>query len=213
VKKKNKQRSEYYQSIARYYFKQRGAPFFLSSTELKLVEKWERMEIPLPVVLEGIKRAFDNYMKKPGRKTKIQTLAYCESQVLKAFAQHRDRRVGGEWKGPARTEKKNRARTQIKEFLVTLPGQIKYLQEPYSRAQRLFSHSHADEEELERIEAEVEELIWEHSPEEEKERVKMEVRTEYKIEEGEEFLRILRIKLVKALRDIYKIPYISLFYY
>lgn len=213
MKRKNSQRSEYYQSIARYFFKQRGAPFFLSSTELNLVEKWEQMEIPLPVVLEGIKRAFDNYMKKPGRRTKIQTLAYCENQVLTAFAQHRDRRVGGERKKIGRTEKKNRARTEIKKFLLTLPFQLGYLKEPYSRAQRLFSHSHVDEEELERIEGEVEELIWEHSLKEERERVKTDVRAEYKIEEGEEFLRILRIKLVKALRDRYKIPYISLFYY
>jgi hypothetical protein len=213
VKRKNNQRSEYYQSIARYFFKQRGAPFFLSSADLDLVEKWEKMEIPLPVVLEGVKRAFDNYRRKPGRKTRIQTLAYCENQVLKAFDQHRDRRVGRERKRMVRTEKKNRARDEIKKFLSTLPDQIGYLKDAYSRAQRLFSHSHVDEEELERIEGEVEELIWEQSLEEERERIKADVRAEYKIEEGEEFLRILRIKLVKALRDRYKIPYISLFYY
>ncbi|MGD2246512.1 MAG: hypothetical protein PVI11_08205 [Candidatus Aminicenantes bacterium] len=213
MKRKNNQRSEYYQSIARYFFKQRGAPFFLSSADLDLVEKWEKMEIPLPVVLEGVKRAFDNYRRKPGRKTRIQTLAYCENQVLKAFDQHRDRRVGRERKRMVRTEKKNRARDEIKKFLSTLPDQIGYLKDAYSRAQRLFSHSHVDEEELERIEGEVEELIWEQSLEEERERIKADVRAEYKIEEGEEFLRILRIKLVKALRDRYKIPYISLFYY
>jgi len=213
VKRKNEQRSEYYQSIARYFFKLRGAPFFLSSAELNRVEKWEKMEIPLFVVLEGIKRAFDNYMRKPGRKTKIQTLAYCENQILNAFDQYRDRRVGGERKIRGRTEKKNQAKDEIKKFLDTLPGQIGYLKGAYSRAQRLLSHSHVDEEELERIEGEVEGLIWEHSSEEERERVETDVRSEYKIKEGEEFLRILRIKLVKALRDRYKIPHISLFYY
>ena len=213
MKRKNEQRSEYYQSIARYFFKLRGAPFFLSSTELNLVEKWEKMEIPLFVVLEGIKRAFDNYMRKPGRKTKIQTLAYCENQVLNAFDQYRDRRVGGERKIRGRTEKKNQAKDEIKKFLDTLPGQIGYLKDAYSRAQRSLSHSHVDEEELERIEGEVEGLIWEHSSEEERERVETDVCSEYKIKEGEEFLRILRIKLVKALRDRYKIPHISLFYY
>ncbi len=213
MKRKNEQRSEYYQSIARYFFKLRGAPFFLSSAELNRVEKWEKMEIPLFVVLEGIKRAFDNYMRKPGRKTKIQTLAYCENQILNAFDQYRDRRVGGERKIRGRTEKKNQAKDEIKKFLDTLPGQIGYLKGAYSRAQRLLSHSHVDEEELERIEGEVEGLIWEHSSEEERERVETDVRSEYKIKEGEEFLRILRIKLVKALRDRYKIPHISLFYY
>jgi hypothetical protein len=212
VKRENL-RSEYYQAIARYFYKQRGAPFFLSSRELDLIEKWEKMEIPLPVVLEGIKRAFDNYMRKPGRKTKIQTLAYCENQILKAFDQHRDRRVGNERKRLERTEKKSRARAEIKKFLDTLPGQIGYLKDAYSQAKKLFSQGPVDEEELERIEGEVENLIWEHSLEEERERIKRHVRTEYKIEEEEELSRILRIKLVKALRDRYKIPYISLFYY
>ncbi len=213
MKGKDNQRSEYYQSIARYFFKQRGAPFFLSSTELNLVENWEKMEIPLPVVLEGIKMAFDNTMRKSGRKTKIQSLAFCENQVLRAFDRHRDRRVGGERKRLERTGKKIRANAEIKKFLDILPSQIEYLKDAYSRAQRLFSQRHVDEEELERIEAEVEDLIWEHSLEEERKRVKKDVRSEYKIEEGEEFLRILRIKLVKAIRDRYKIPYISLFYY
>ncbi len=213
MKRKDNQRSEYYQSIARYFFRQRGAPFFLSPTELNLVEKWEKMEIPLPVVLEGIRMAFDNYMRKPGRKTKIQSLSYCENQVLRAFDQYRDRRVGGERRRLERAEKRIRANAEIKKFLNILPGQIEYLKDAYSRAQRLFSQGPVDEEELERIEAEVEELIWEHSLEEERERVKKDVRSEYKIEEGEEFLRILRIKLVKILRDRYKIPYISLFYY
>ncbi len=213
MKRKDNQRSEYYQSIARYFFRQRGAPFFLSPTELNLVEEWEKMEIPLPVVLEGIRMAFDNYMRKPGRKTKIQSLSYCENQVLRAFDQYRDRRVGGERRRLERAEKRIRANAEIKKFLNILPGQIEYLKDAYSRAQRLFSQGPVDEEELERIEAEVEELIWEHSLEEERERVKKDVRSEYKIEEGEEFLRILRIKLVKILRDRYKIPYISLFYY
>lgn len=213
MKRKDKQRSEYYQSIARYFFKQRGAPFFLSSTELDLVTKWEKMKIPLPAVLEGIKGAFENYRRKPGKKTRIQTLTYCEPAVLNAFDQYRERRVGHERSRMERAEKKNRASAEIRKFLDTLPETISYLQEAYSRAHRLFSLGPVDEEELERIEGEVEELLWEHTSEEERERIKADVRSEYKVEERKEFLRILRIKLVKAQRDKYKIPYISLFYY
>ncbi|TEU05067.1 MAG: hypothetical protein E3J22_06235 [Candidatus Aminicenantes bacterium] len=213
MKRKSKQRSEYYQSIARYYFKQRGAPFFLSSAELDIIAKWEIMKIPLPVVLEGIKRAFENYLRRPGKRAKIQTLAYCKPQVLKAFDQHKERRVGSERKTVERAEKRIRARTEIKKFLETLPDQIDYLKEAYSRARSLLSQSPVDEEELERIEGEVEELIWGHSSKELKERFKKDVRLEYKIEEGDELLRILRLKLGKALRDRYRIPYVSLFYY
>ena len=213
MKRKSQRRSEYYQSIARYYFKLRGAPFFLSSAELGIIAHWEKTKIPLPVVLEGIQRAFENYKRKPGKKTKIQTLAYCEPQVLRAFDQHKERRVGSERKKAERGEKRNRARTEINRFLKILPDRIGYLKEAYSRAQSLLSQSPVDEEELERIEGGVEELIWKNSSEEEKEKVMKDVRSEYNVEEEEEFLRIIRLKLVKSLRDRYKIPYISLFYY
>ena len=171
------------------------------------------MKVPLPVVLEGIKRAFENYLRRPGRKAKIQTLAYCEPQIFKAFDQHKERRVGSRRKTVERAEKQIRARTEIKRFLDALPDQIDYLKEAYSRAQRLLSQSRVDEEELERIEGEVEELIWGHSSKEARGRAQKDIRSEYNVEEREEFLRILRLKLVKTLRDRYKIPYISLFYY
>lgn len=213
MKRKSQHRSEYYQSIARYYFKLRGAPFFLSSAELGIIQKWEKMKIPHAVVLEGIQRAFENYLRRPGKKTKIQTLAYCEPQVLRAFDQHKERSVGSERKKIERSEKRNLARTEIKKFLETLPDQVDYLKEAYSRAQRLLSQSPVDEEKLERIEGEVEELIWENSSNREKERVMKDIRSEYNVDLEEEFLRIHRIKLVKALRERYRIPYISLFYY
>ncbi len=213
VNGKSKHRSEYYQSIARYYFKRRGAPFFLSAAELGLIAKWEKMKIPLAVVLEGIQRAFESYLRKSGKRTKIQTLAYCEPQILRAFDQHRERRVGSEQKKVSRAEKRNRARAEIKKFLTSLPGQIDYLRESYSRAQNVLSQSLVEEEKLERIEGEIEELIWEHSAKNEKERVMKDIRSEYNVGVEEEFLRILRLKLVKELRDKYRIPYVSLFYY
>jgi hypothetical protein len=43
--------------------------------------------------------------------------------------------------------------------------------------------------------------------------VKRGVLKDYEFKQAEEFERIFRIKLVKVLRDRYKIPYISLFYY
>ncbi len=213
VKRKNEDRSEYFQSIARYFFKQRGAPFFLSSRELELVSRWENARIPLPVVLEGIKRAFETYKRKSGKKIRIQTLSFCERQVLNAFDQYRERKVGNERMRIEGTEKRNLAKAEIKTFLDNLPEQIGYLREAYSRAQRLLSRSSVEEEKLEQIEGEVEELIRKHSSVEEKKRIKKCVYSEYKVADDEEFSRIFKIKLVKDIRDRYKIPYISLFYY
>jgi len=90
---------------------------------------------------------------------------------------------------------------------------VGYLKEAYFRAQELLSRSHVDEEELERVESEVEALIWNRSPEDEKRKVKSEAAAEFKWREEESLSRISRIKRVKNMRDKHEIPYISLFYY
>jgi len=213
VEKTAQERSEYFKSIARFFFKQRGAPFFLSSKDLDLIARWEKRKIPLPVVLEGIRRCFENYARKPGKKTKIQALAFCEKQVLRDFDQHRERRVGSEGVRVEREEKRGRALAEVKRFLRSHPPEVGYLKEAYSRAQGLLSRSHVDEEELERVESEAEALIWEHTPEDEKRKVKREAAAEFKWRDEESLSRISRIKRVKNMRDKHEIPYISLFYY
>lgn len=213
VESKDKRRGEYFQSIARHFFKHRGAPFFLSSKELDLIGRWEKMEIPLPVVLEGIKRSFESTMRQSRRKARIQSLIYCNLQVLRAFEQYKERKVGHKKWIVRRDKKRVRAKAEVNKFLKTVPLQINYLKETYSKAQKILSESHFDEEELEKIEGEIEGLLWRNALEEEKDRVKKELKVGYGFKEGEEFESILKIKLIKALRDKYKIPYISLYYY
>ncbi len=172
------------------------------------------MEIPLHVVLEGIERSFENYRRRIAwRKAKIQSLAFCNLQILKAFEQDRERKVGHKKRIKERTEKRDRAKAEVQRFLEKIPPQISYLEEAFARAQKMLSQSRFDEEELERVEKKVEELLWRNSSNEEKDSVKRQVLKEYEFKEEEEFERIFKIKLVKVLRDKYKIPYISLFYY
>lgn len=210
---KDRKRSNYFQSIARHFFKLRGAPFFLSSKELDLVARWEEMEIPLPIVLEGIENSFVSLRKKQGRKLKIQSLAYCAHHVLRAFEQHKERKVGFRKKNVEREEKRKRAKTEVRKFLHSLPLQVNYLEEPYSRAQKLLGRKPVNEEELEWIEEEIEGLIWKNSSEREKEDVKEKLRAEHRFENQEEFQQAFKIKVVKVLREKHRIPYISLFYY
>jgi len=205
--------SKYFQSIALHFFKHRGAPFFLSSKELDYIARWEEMGIPLHVVLEGVERSFEIYRRKPGRKAKIQSLAFCDLQVMKAFEQDRERKVGHKKRIVERRAKRDRAKVEVERFLGKIPPQIGYLKEAYSLAQKVLSQRHFDEEELERIEDKIEELLWKNSLDEEKKRVKRGIARDFEFKEKEEFERIFKIKLVKVLRDKYKIPYISLFYY
>ena len=208
-----RENSRYYQSIARHFFMERGTPFFLSSREQDLIAKWEKMEIPLYIVLEGMKSAFSNHRRKSGGKAKIQSLGFCDFQILRAFEQARERKVGQKRRGVERDEKRIRAKAEVKRFLEEIPFPAGYLKGMFSRAKKILSQTRLDEEELERIEEDIEELLFMNTPDEEKEKIKEEVLAEFEFKEKEECTRIFKIKAVKFLREKYKIPYISLYYY
>lgn len=210
---RNENRSQYFQSIARHFLKLRGAPFFLSSKELDLIETWEKMKIPLQVVLEGIDRAFEKNRMKRVRKRKILSLAFCNLQVLKAFEQFRDRRVGAKNKVAGREEKRKKARAEVERFLENIPCEVDYLRELFSPVLRMLSLKGINEEELEQKEREIEDLLFDKSLDAEKEEVKREILAEYEFAEEEEFQRIFKLRLLKHLREMYKIPYVSLYYY
>lgn len=210
---KNEKRSRYFQSISRHFLKFRGAPFFLSSKELDLIETWEKMKIPLPVVLEGIDRAFEKNRLKRVRKRKILSLAFCNLQVLKAFEQFRDRRVGTKIKVVGKEERRKKAKAEVTRFLENIPCEIDYLREVFSQVLRLLSLKNIDEEELEQKEREIEVFLFEKSLNKEKEEMKKKILAEYEFAEEEEFQRIFKLRLLKHLREMYKIPYVSLYYY
>lgn len=213
MERKLKERSSYFQSIARHFFKMRGAPFFLSSSELDCIARWEQKKIPLYVVLEGITRSFENSKEKAVRRSKILSIGYCDLHVLKAFEQHRERKVGHRKNFMEQDERRKRIKMEIRRFLETLSPRVIYLKEKYSQAYKMISRKKFNEEEYERIEGEIEELLLENALEREKNMVKKKILAEYTFRDEEEFMKMFRIKLVKVLRDKYKIPYISFYYY
>jgi hypothetical protein len=210
--KSEKQRSQYYQAIAREFFAYRGAPFFLSSKDLVLIAQWEKMRIPLKAVLEGIEKSFENYRMKSGKKSKVTTLGFCEPQVLRNFEQYRERQVGLKKKVVTKQERRKKIRDEVQRFLQDLHPQVSFLKEVYARAEKMLSRKNTEESELERMDEEVEKILLSSCSEEEKELVKKEVLAEFHPAEGE-FSRIFEAKLLKFLRNKYKIPYLSSFYY
>jgi len=206
-------RSQYFQTIARFFFEQRGVPFFLSSKELDLIETWEKMGIPLRVVLEGIRASFEDTRMRPGKKRKIFSLTFCNVCVLKAFEQHKEKRVGQKRKVEKRSEKQKRIKTEVRRFLNCIPEHMDYLRDVYSRIYREHLQKDFDEENLEKQEERIEELFVINATHEEKEKVRREVLEEFQVKNEDEFKRIFRIKLVKHLRKKYKVPHISPFYY
>ncbi len=209
----DKARSRYFQTIARAFLERRGAPFFLSSKDVALVAGWERMGIPLQMVLEGIERSFSSGQRKPQPRSKVQTLAYCEPEVLRAFAQHRERRVGRTHKVNARLRKAAKLRTEVQRFLDRLPSQVAYLRPLFEQARELLSLAEVEEEKLETLEEEVEERLFCGSPLEFRQRLADEIRSESGVRKKDELESILRTKVIKCLRDEHMIPHLSLFYY
>lgn len=209
----DEERSYYYQQIARHFFALRGAPFFLSAADLLLISHWEEMRIPLTCVLEGIEEAFARHRQKVSPRRKVYSLAFCQPQVLKVFAQFREKKVGVSRHGKPRKDKAAKISLEINKFLSSLPREMAFLKAFFEEAQNVLSQENDQEEKLEALEAEVERTLLAQCPDEDKEKVEGEVREEFKTQGREELECLFEIKLIKHLRQKYRIPYISFLYY
>jgi hypothetical protein len=206
-------RSGYYRAIARAFLARRGAPFFLSSQDLSLIADWERLRIPLPVVLEGIERAFE-----PGRRQarkKIASLSACSTLVKKSFALHRERRVGKSRsrKAVVRDDPRRRVQDEVARFLDALPQVVPYLEGIYRRAQELLASRETGDALFEELDERVDELLLRHCSQDDKMALREAAAKEYPGRAPEEILRIFHLKLVKHLREKHKIPHFSFYYY
>ena len=206
------ERSAYYQEIARRFLRHRGAPFSLSPQDLVLIARWEKMRIPLGVVLDGIDLAFELKRREPLR-LKVRALSFCEARVLKLFGQVQDAMIGREKKGkPPKGGKKDPALI-VRSFLNTLPAELEPMREPYLRALHLYDSGGGSEEEWERLEEDVENIIFASAGEEDRNAVEKLAAVEFKTKTRDDLERLFKIRLVKFLRGKYGIPYLSPFYY
>lgn len=209
----DQEQSLYYQKIARYFLARRGAPFFLSAKDLDLMATWEEAGIPLPVVLEGIDKAFDNHRLRLGKADKILSLSFCGNQVSKAFDQHRDRKVGGRRTSASRGEKRGRVRSEIESFLAHLPSELQFLKDIFTEARQKLAGPDFADEALEGLDEKVDGLLLAQAGEEDKVKMTKEIQADGKRLAKDELARVHDIKLIKYLRAKDKIPYLSLFYY
>ncbi|MGB8951855.1 MAG: hypothetical protein WCC06_04225 [Candidatus Aminicenantales bacterium] len=213
MKSGEKERSRYFQAIARAFFAWRGAPFFLSAKDLDLISTWEDMGIPLSVVLEGVEKAFSDWKKRISGKSKVRSLSLCQTQVLRAFEQYRERRVGGKKRVTSREDKRKKVLAEVRRFLEQIPPDIHFIKGIYLEAKKKASCSPADEEGLEQMDEKIEELLFSHCPEDLRAGVRTEMMAENRGLEKEGQEKVLKIKLVRRLRKKFNIPYLSFYYY
>jgi len=86
----------YYTEIEEHFWKKRGAHLLVSPLDWAIVETWQKAEIPLPVVLRGIDRAFESWerSKRAAGGRQLKSLAYCVDAVLDAAAEDKEASVG-----------------------------------------------------------------------------------------------------------------------
>jgi hypothetical protein len=208
----DKGQSGYYQTIAREFLARRGAPFFLSPRDQSMIASWESKRAPLQVVLEGIGRTFDGLMAR-GRGTKGVSLAFCDRQVDAALAQHLDRSAGrGNAAGPG-PGKMDRARREVEKGLRGLAPDDREIARLLEAALAVLAAPKPDEAALERIDAEVEELLWGRATVQEKGAAEAEARKGLRGRRPEGFEAMVRRQVVKESRYGRKIPHVSLYYY
>ena len=74
----------YFTEIEECFQRARGATTLLSTLDWALIESWKEAGIPLEAVLTGVERTFEKYHKRPQRFRKVNSLAYCSQEVLRA---------------------------------------------------------------------------------------------------------------------------------
>jgi hypothetical protein len=204
--------SAYYQAIAGKFLKLRGAPFFLSPRDLEIIAGWEDKRIPLDIVLEGIGRAFDGLRNK-SRGTRGLPLSFCEGQVDKAMAQHRDRGAGRRKPASPRAAKQEKARREAAACLGGLPPEDRGLRSLFEAASDILSRPSPDEDALERIDADVDDILWSRATASGREEARARLWREFRNKPPEEISAAARTALLRSARKRQKIPYVSLYYY
>jgi hypothetical protein len=207
------QRSRYFQGIAAAFFRLRGAPFVLSSKDVVTISAWEELGIPLAIVEEGMQRAYENFRKSRPSGRKLSALSFCDREVRRVFGEHRDRRVGLGQKSVRREVKTGKAQAEVRKFLEAGPAEAAFLREVYERALDTLSRKAVAEDELDRLEEQVEVLILERANALDRAELEKQVRTDFPGRSPQEREQASAVRLVKFLREKYRIPHLSLFYY
>jgi hypothetical protein len=80
----------YFTEIEECYRRCRNTPSLLSPLDWALIESWKEADIPLAAALAGIERSFAKFQKRPQGIQRVNSLAYCTQQVMKAAEEMQD---------------------------------------------------------------------------------------------------------------------------
>ncbi len=109
----------YYTEIEEHFQRRRGTLLMLSALDWSLIATWQETGFPLEAVLTGIDATFDKYVARQakGRARRINGLAYCAQEVLRAVEDMHEAATGAVRKQPPTQEESGFEAARIAEYL------------------------------------------------------------------------------------------------
>jgi hypothetical protein len=222
----------YFSEIEEHFQKRRGSILLCSPLDWALMEMWKEAGIPVEAVLRGIDAAFDKYDRRAKKTRKVNSLAYCQQEVLAAVEDLKEAATGST-RDPGATTIPNAAlaeyfernarqisecRHQAAAVLALTEAQAKTLRELASELKA--NPAPADLEDLERRMTVAEEklfaALWSHASDEELLEARAQAERELAPYRGKmtaaQIDQLLRQYGNKQLLERYKLPRLSLFY-
>ncbi|PSH04363.1 MAG: hypothetical protein CXZ00_07930 [Acidobacteria bacterium] len=222
----------YFSEIEEHFQRRRGTILICSPLDWALMEVWKEAGIPLEAVLRGIDAAFDKYDRRAKKTRKINSLAYCQQEVLAAVEDLKEAALGSKRDPSATTIANSEIATYFERNAQQLIA-AKHLAAPVQSllaeqaatlrelaAQVRASEAPADMEELERRMTIMEEklfaALWSNASDDEL----LEARTQAERDlapyrgkmSGAQIDQLLRQYGNKQLLERYNLPRLSLFY-
>lgn len=222
----------YFSEIEEHFQRRRGSILICSPLDWALMEMWKEAGVPLEAALRGIDAAFDKYDRRAKKTRKVNSLAYCQQEVLSAVEEMKEAAIGST-RDPGATTIPNadiaayfeRNAQQMQQcnhpaeaLQALIAGQAAALRELAAKVQS--SAAPAELEDLERRMTVMEEklfaALWSNASDDEL----MEARTQAERElapyrgkmSGPQIDQLLRQYGNKQLLERHKLPRLSLFY-
>jgi len=85
--------------VEEHFVRRRGKHLLVSTLDWAIIETWKDMGIPLHLVLQAIDRVFDAYDAQPVKTRLINSILYCQQEVMTSFAHYQHARVGASTTG------------------------------------------------------------------------------------------------------------------
>lgn len=206
-------RQDYYQKIARAFLKHQPAIFFIPPRDLELISEWEKLGLPLEVIIEGIDRAFARRLAGR-RKKNIYSLSQCEKEILKAYAQRQERLVGQQ--APLAQDPAGKAARVLQEVhscLETLPPELSEVRRILEEARAALQANPPEEARLEALDEELDRALWDLTPEPEKQQSLAAARQDYPGRTDSQLEEIRQTRVARERRQQLRLPRLALFYY